>query len=81
LTGLSQDSNPSLDITEIQRVLESRHCLSSLLSDDLHHSQLLGVSSDEVKERELVERLCFLVASLDDLAISARFYPALKRLD
>lgn len=67
LTGLSQDGDPSLDVTQVKRVLESRHRVTSLLSNDLHHSQPLGVTSHEVKERKLVEALGLLVARLDDL--------------
>jgi hypothetical protein len=50
LTGLSKNCNPSLDITEVQRVLKPRHSVSSLLSNDLHHGELLRVASDEVEE-------------------------------
>ena len=71
LTGLSQDSNSGLDITEVERVLESRHRIAPFLSNDLHHGELLSVSSDEVEERELVEALCLLVTRLDNLDSSA----------
>ena len=70
LTGLSQDSNSGLDITEVERVLESRHRIASLLGNNLHHSELLSVASDEVEERELVKALGLLVTRLDNLFLS-----------
>lgn len=72
MTSLSQDSNPSLDVTEVERVLESRHRIASLLGNDLHHGELLSVASDEVEERELVKTLCLLVARLDNLCCQFR---------
>lgn len=67
MTGLSKDSDPRLDVAEVQGVLESRHRVASLLSDDLHHGKLLRVASNKVEERQLVKVLGLLVARLHNL--------------
>lgn len=47
--------------------MESRHLVSSLSSDGLHHLESILVSGGEVEEGESVEVLGLLVSDLDDL--------------
>ena len=50
--------------------MESRHLVSSLSGDGLHHPETILVSGGEVEEGESVEVLGLLVSDLDDLRIT-----------
>jgi len=66
-SSLLENRNSTLDVAEIKRVLESRHLVSSLDGDALHHAQFLSVTGDQVKERQLVKVLGPLVSQFYDL--------------
>jgi hypothetical protein len=80
LRSLPQHGDPALDIPEVQRVLEPRHLISTLGSNDLHHAQSLSIPSNEIQERQLVKVLCLLIRSLHNLVhVSSSRIPTTPR--
>lgn len=67
--SLFQDGDSAFHVSKVERVLETRHLVSSLDRDTVHHAQFLLVTSDKVKEGQLVKVLGLLVGQLDDLII------------
>lgn len=85
-SSLFQDRDAALDITEIERVLETRHLVASLDGNPVHHAQLLLVTGNEVEEGELVEILGLLIGQFDNLwqpsdSVCARAISLQPRLD
>jgi hypothetical protein len=66
-SNFTQHCDPSLDVTQVQSVVEPRHLVTSHFCNLGHLGKLLRVASDEVEEGESVKVLRTLVGGLDDL--------------
>ena len=57
----------AVNVTRIQRIVETGHGVSSSVRNLLHLGQLLRATSSEVQERQLIEILRLLIRLLDNL--------------
>lgn len=65
--NVAEDGDASLDVAEVERIVEARHGVAAHLCDLGHLAELLGVAGNEVEEGEPVKVLCALVRDFDDL--------------
>jgi hypothetical protein len=66
-SDIPQYCNPALNVTRVQRIVETRHGVSTHVSDFLHLRKLVGGTSDKIEERQALEILRLLQCFFDDL--------------